>query len=372
MATDIGVLFLSSCCTLCGGGRVPRHAANTIDDGAAFIDRYPTDDDGNVRVNHLDNDHAAAAVLKGDDGRWRGTLRGCILTVSRNKTNTSSARGQIEFNLTTSGGDSNLTRSLDTSPWPSADDFYANHSHFKIMLQSPLPAISDTTTLDGRMQLPLPGWDDAAAWDARLPRVVIDGSAVDSCTPGIRINADDVVFRGVAVVGFSGTGIYVAGARATLAEVLVAENMLAGDLEVNAGVYDTNGDNGCTWCTTLCTYSLDHSGGAGIRFAESAVDSVVGIPASEHAFGTRPSFVYGNHRGVGVGTAAPRTTLNAVWVGMNPQGQPRGNGGTNVNYANGVWFDPSAYGGRVGVDGSLARTYISGNKGVGLVIQAPR
>lgn len=104
--------------------------------------------------------------------------------------------------------------------------------------------------------------------------------------------------RGLAVAGFAGTGIQVKGVGATLAELEVTRNMMLADLTGTS-------QSGCNF--------EDTSDAGGIRFDESAEDGVVGVPFSEHAHGTAPTFVYGNPTGVGIATAAARTTLNGVW-----------------------------------------------------------
>jgi len=81
-----------------------------------------------------------------------------------------------------------------------------------------LPWLNDDgTTIDGYSQT---GAEPAAGLTAAKIRVVLDGSAIVSQTNGLTINdSGDHVIKGLAIVNFTGNGIYISGAGATNATV---------------------------------------------------------------------------------------------------------------------------------------------------------
>ena len=201
-----------------------------------------------------------------------------------------------------------------------------------ILTLSPLPAIFTTVTIDGTTQAGYTG----------TPLIVIDGKNSGQATaPGLEIEADNSVVKGLAVVDSTGAGISINGANGV--------QLLANDVGVIRGTGSTRP-------------GIAPNNGPGIAVAFSTGDQI-GLPGLGN--------LIGGNVGSGISVASLSSSLaiegNAIGalpiadnqIGIGPQNYGNGGDGIILTGAPSVTVGGSA----VGV-GNL----ISGNAGNGIHI----
>ena len=294
--------------------------------------------------------------------------------------------------------EANSRRTIPTSI--TFDIFAIGSNQTTIIPHRLLPSINTPMTIDGGIHTTI----DTRGDERKSVGIIIDGrNDVQHMVSGLSLLADDVVIRGLAIIGFGQNGVVVAGKRAKIQgefldnkEVGIFLNKNASDAVIGGGAIPTViGGNGNTniysaaprlWVYDNVFVGVSPGGrvlnkidastnyyGAGfvygIKLTVTAIDSKIFTSNSGQ-------IVIGGNSYGGIQCYAPRLTVSGhVYVGIMPNGAIVGNKG------GGIVLKETAANARIGSDtvstasGRFLVTntiYISGNKGDGIYCDAPR
>ncbi len=220
----------------------------------------------------------------------------CSLRAAIAEANANANVGLIEFDIPT------------TEPGANASGW------FEIILGTALPDITSGVTIDGTSQ---PGWIDR-------PLVVVDGG--DGNFDGLRVAADDVSIRGIAINNLQNLGIdAISGANFTLEHSWIG---------IRA---DGNGGS-----------SID---AGGLRIGPAATAARIGSPNAGN--------VIGYNRLAGIVVEGPNTIVSSNLVGLGPDGVA-----DLGNFGDGIVVEVT------GINTRIENNTIADNRGAGVVVQS--
>ncbi len=203
-----------------------------------------------------------------------------------------------------------------------------------IAVMSALPSLTDPVTIDGYTQ-PGAQTNNLADGDNAVLKIQLSGTNALNNVDGLRLEADGCVVRGLAIVGFKGTGDGI--------EVVSASNVIAGNF---IGL-QTDGTN------------ISANVGNGILVSGVASNTIGGATPGER------NVISGNS-GDGIelsGVGASNNIVAGNFIGTDASGtQDKGNN------ADGVFLN-SAPANTIGGATASARNVISGNGSEGITIQ---
>lgn len=263
---------------------------------------------------------------------------------------------------------------LDTNTLPGSDtikfDIPGPGPH-TIALASALPAITDTLILDGTTE------PDSTPGS---PVVVLEGSATAPGTDGLVLQAPSSVVRGIAIAGFRGDGIVIAGAGGVLEGSIVG--IPAGNL--GSGVVIDGASNARVGGSGAARNVISGNGAYGVFVSGASGTSILGNFIGTSAAGTSAvpnafdgmlvfqsddtsisgNVIAGNGAsGVYVDTGSTGASIFDNFIGADATGSA-----VIGNALDGVVIDGAA-GNAVGAPG--AGNIISNNGGPGVTITGP-
>ena len=247
----------------------------------------------------------------------------------------------------------------------------AENGKFLVELQSALPVVSDSVSIDGTTQA---GYSDS-------PLIEIDGSAVaDRDANGIVVEAEQSQISGLAIGGFGGNGIVVANVQ----NVVIRDSYIGLD---HAGVENANGRAGVRLNSADYNSIIDNVIGgndfSGIFLSEDSDENLiqgnhVGTDVAGQNAIANQGGVYNNgsrneildnlisgNDWAGVvlrnGELGSDTVVQGNSIGVNVAGEALGNAGYGIL--------SQAAGSQIGGDQAGQANIISGNLGVGVLLR---
>ena len=235
-----------------------------------------------------------------------GTLRSCIVEGNGNDLNNEKPRIVFDF--------------LDNADDQSVD----GAASVTITLETELPAIAVPMVIDGGTRSYVVEGDGGSAKRTTVG-VILDGSGLSGTKDGLKLSADDVELRGIAIVGFSYNGVAVYGKRAKV-----------------QGEFRDNGE-------------------AGVRVWPAALDAFIGGGSSQ-----LPTIIGGNANGIHC-EATRLTVQGNVFIGVDAESNDLGNS------KSGVWLKGAATFATIGSSNSNSTDgiVIGRNNAHGICSQAP-
>ena len=193
-----------------------------------------------------------------------------------------------------------------------------------ITLETELPAIAVPMVIDGGTRSYVVEGDGGSAKRTTVG-VILDGSGLLGTKDGLKLSADDVELRGIAIVGFSYNGVAVYGKRAKV-----------------QGEFRDNGE-------------------AGVRVWPAALDAFIGGGSSQ-----LPTIIGGNANGIHC-EATRLTVQGNVFIGVDAESNDLGNS------KSGVWLNGAATFATIGSSNSNSTDgiVIGCNNAHGICSQAP-